>query len=160
MKINDQARKDLLKEVEGMTDEQINRKPSENEWSVKQVLEHLYLMEGAITKMVSEGLESDEVSEVPDLPIERTVDRSVKVAAPDFAAPSDSFASLQELKERLNVTHESLRSLAEHADEEKLRSRSFPHPVFNQMSLAQWIPFTAYHEMRHTDQIREVKSKL
>lgn len=28
------------------------------------------------------------------------------------------------------------------------------------MSLEQWIPFVGYHEVRHTEQIREIKADI
>lgn len=50
MLINDKAREDLYNEVDGLSDEILNKKPSDHEWSIKQILEHLYLMEGGIGK--------------------------------------------------------------------------------------------------------------
>lgn len=41
-----------------------------------------------------------------------------------------------------------------------LRSKSFPHPVFGEMDLTQWIDFTSYHEERHLGQIQEIKQRL
>lgn len=160
MKFNNQVRENLFVEVEHLTNEELNKKPSENEWSIKQVLEHLYLMEGAIAKTIQYQLSSGEDSAVGDKPIELSVNRSTKVQAPDFATPSDDFATLDELKEKLSQTHEALSAIAYNTPSDMLRAKSYPHPVFGDMNLSQWIPFTAYHEMRHTEQIKEVKEKL
>lgn len=160
MEINEQARKELLAEVNGISDENLNRKPAENRWSVKQVLEHLYLMEGAITKSIQGQLADGEVVNADDKPIELSVDRSKKVDAPEFAKPSEEFVTLEELKKKLEATHKGLADLANTSDEKLLAERGFQHPVFSQMSLKQWIPFVGYHEMRHTEQIIEVKTEL
>lgn len=160
MIINDKAREDLLAEVNGLTDEALNKKPADDQWSIKQILEHLYLMEGGITKTIQKQLDSGNVHKVEDKPIELTVNRSKKVDAPEFSVPSNAFATLAEVKEKLNFTHETLRKFHEHANVEQLAKKSYPHPVFGEMNLSQWIPFIAYHEMRHTEQIREVKEKL
>lgn len=160
MKINDEAREKLLNAVEGLTDEELNRKPSGDRWSIRQILEHLYLMEGGIAKTIQHQLAKDDGHKAPDKPIERTVDRSVKVEAPDFARPANDFVTLHELKEKLTQTHGLLSKIAETAPDELLEVKSFPHPVFGDMNLKQWIPFVGYHELRHINQIQEVKEAL
>ncbi|WP_404451593.1 DinB family protein [Virgibacillus necropolis] len=160
MQINEEARAELFNEVNGLSDEAFNKKPAEGQWSVKQVMEHLFLMEGAITKSIIDQLENGEVVNAEPKPIEASTNRATKVTAPDFAIPNDDFATLDELKLKLTATHQGLAKVAETADEKQLEAKGFPHPLFGQMSLKQWIPFVAYHEKRHTLQIKEVKEKL
>lgn len=160
MDINKSAREQLLAEVGGISDEDLNRKPAENRWSIKQILEHLYLMEGAITKNIQGQLINGDSVNADDKPIELSVNRKKKVDAPEFAAPSDEFATAAELKQKLASTHQELMDLAETSDEKLLAERGFPHPVFKQLSLKQWIPFVGYHELRHIEQIKEVKAEL
>ncbi|WP_164669661.1 DinB family protein [Virgibacillus doumboii] len=160
MDINEQARKELLEEVNEISDEDLNRKPSEDKWSIKQVLEHLYLMEGAITKTIQGQLDNGQVANAEEKPIELTLNRAKKVEAPEFARPSESYATLGELKEKLKATHKRLVKLESTSDARLLSERGYPHPLFSDMSLKQWIPFVGYHEMRHTEQIKEIKSDL
>lgn len=160
MEINDQARKELLSQVEDLSDEQLNEKPAEDRWSVKQLLQHLYLMEGAVTKIIQTQLASEEQTLATDKPIQLAIDRSRKVEAPEFATPTEDFSTLDELKTRLSATHSALRNIAENTLLEQLNVKSYPHPVFGEMSLTQWIPFVGYHEQRHIEQIKEVKQQL
>lgn len=160
MKINDEAREKLLNEVEGLNDEELNRKPSGDRWSIRQILEHLFLMEAGIAKTIQYQLAKGDSHETREKPIERTVDRSVKVEAPESARPSEDFTSLQEMKEKLAGSHGLLRKIAETVPTEQLEAKSYPHPVFGDMNLKQWIPFVGYHELRHIDQIQEVKEAL
>ncbi|GKV65288.1 MULTISPECIES: DinB family protein [Sporosarcina] len=160
MNINDRAREELYKQVNELSDEQINQKPAEDRWSIKQLLQHLYLMEGAVTKTIQSQLASDKQNLAQDKPIELTVNRSTKVEAPDFAVPTEDFATLEELKAKLSATHEALRHLSESTPEEQLEVKSYPHPVFGEMNLKQWIPFVGYHELRHIEQLKEVKAQL
>lgn len=160
MNINDQAREELYKQVSQLSDEQINLKPTEDRWSIKQLLQHLYLMEGAVAKTIQSQLASDKQNLAQDKPIELTVNRSTKVEAPAFAVPTEEFASLEELQTKLSATHEALRQLSENTTEEQLEVKSYPHPVFGEMNLKQWIPFVGYHELRHIEQIKEVKEQL
>ena len=69
-----------------------------------------------------------------------------------------------------NEKNEALRAVAEAlvahageiiaANEKDLEQKSFPHPLFKELSLKQWIPFVGLHEKRHLLQIEELKSKL
>ncbi|KGR76264.1 DinB family protein [Ureibacillus sinduriensis] len=160
MEINEKARGELFNEINGLSTESFNKKPSDDEWSIKQIVEHLCLMEGAIAKMIQGKLENGEVVNAEMKPIEAATNRKIKIDAPEFALPGNEFATLEELKTKLNVTHQTLLKIEELADEKELKIKGFPHPVFGQMSLEQWIPFVGYHEMRHILQIKEVKEKL
>lgn len=72
MDVNEQARKELLEEVNGISDEDLNRKLADNKWSIKQVLEHLYLMEGVITKTIEGQLDNGKSVNAEEKPIELT----------------------------------------------------------------------------------------
>jgi len=160
MNINEQAREELLKEVDKLTDEEINKKPAGDQWSIRQIMEHLILMEDGITKTVAAQLTSEDKNTTSDKPIELTINREKKVQAPDFAVPGNDYVTLNVLKQKLAYTHAQLNQLAEHADDEELAARSYPHPIFGELNLKQWLPFVGYHEKRHIDQIKEVKKAL
>lgn len=160
MEINDQARKELLAQVEYLTDEVINRQPAEDRWSIKQILQHLYLMEGSVAKTIQIKLAAEDQNITIDKPIQLTVDRSNKIEAPDFVTPTLEYSTLHDLKSKLTATHSTLHNVAENATEDQLAVKSYPHPVFGEMSLTQWIPFVGYHEQRHIEQIKEVKQQL
>ena len=160
MEINDQARKELLAQVEYLTDEVINRQPAEDRWSIKQILQHLYLMEGSVAKTIQIKLAAEDQNITIDKPIQLTVDRSNKIEAPDFVTPTLEYSTLHDLKSKLTATHSTLHNVAENATEDQLAVKSYPHPVFGEMSLTQWIPFVGYHELRHIEQIKEVKQQL
>ncbi|MDI7741202.1 DinB family protein [Lysinibacillus fusiformis] len=160
MLINEKARKELYDEINGLSEENLNKRPSDNRWSIKQIVEHIYLMEGAIAEMILGTLVNGEVVHTEQKPIEASINRDIKVNAPEFAIPSNEFATLEELNMKLTATHQKLLKLAEASDKKELDVKAFPHPVFGQMSLKQWIPFAGYHEMRHILQIKEVKEKL
>lgn len=52
MNENEKIRGELLNAVNGLSDEQLNAQPETGRWSIIQVLDHLYLMERAITKSI------------------------------------------------------------------------------------------------------------
>lgn len=160
IKINEEARTALLKEVQEVSDHYLNLQPADGGWSIKQILEHLYLMEHSVVDIIKKELTSGEDKEAKQRKIELTVDRTVKVDAPDYLVPSDDVAALKEMTEKLEQSHFALQQLAEAYDEEVFAKKALDHPAFGKMNLAQWILFVGYHEMRHTKQIQEVKASL
>lgn len=160
MKINDEAREKLLASVNGLTDKELNEKPSEDKWSIKQILEHLHLIEGGIIKTIQWVLQNGTPKNTSEKPIEQSLDRSIAIEAPDFAQPSEDFKTLEELQNDLSATHDLLRTIVETVPVEELENKTSRHPVFGDMSLKQWIPFTGYHELRHIEQIEEIKDFL
>lgn len=119
MEINDQARKELLAQVEYLTDEVINRQPAEDRWSIKQILQHLYLMEGSVAKTIQIKLAAEDQNITIDKPIQLTVDRSNKIEAPDFVTPTLEYSTLHDLKSKLTATHSTLHDVAENATEDQ-----------------------------------------
>src|SRR5699024_9191397 len=140
--------------------EQFNQKPAEDEWSIKQILEHLYLMEGANANNIERQLASGKEKEAKKRPIELTVDRTTKVKAPNEFQPTDDEASIIEKEEKLETTHQAWQKNANEYSEATLAKKAMTHPAFGNMSLDQWVTFVGYHEDRHTKQIEEVKEKL
>ena len=160
MRINEDAREKLLAAVNGLTDKELNEKPADDKWSIKEILEHLCLIEGGIIKTIQSELLNGNPKEASHKPIESSLDRSIKIKAPKFAQPSDDFKTLKELKIKLSATHDLLRNITDTTPLEQLEKRAYLHPVFGEMSLKQWIPFIGYHELRHIEQIEEVEDSL
>nr|WP_256438793.1 DinB family protein [Sporosarcina sp. Te-1] len=127
MQINDKAREELLNELNDLSDDDINKKPSDREWSIQQILEHLYLMEGGITQTIAHQLATGDEKRVADKPIELSVNRSTKVQAPPFAVPTEDARSLAELKTKLFQTHEALREFVEQSSADDLEKKAYPH---------------------------------
>lgn len=160
MKVNEEAREALWNSVRDVHHEQFNQKPAEDEWSIKQILEHLYLMEGAIANNIEKQLASGKEEEAKKRSIELSVDRTTKVEAPNEFQPTDDEASILEMEEKLATSHQALQKVANEYSEATLAKKAMPHPAFGNMSLDQWVTFVGYHEERHTKQIEEVKEKL
>jgi hypothetical protein len=160
MKENISIREELLKSVGGLSDQQLNKKVEMGSWTIMQVLDHLYLMEVAIAKGISQELANDKSEAAPLKPIHLTVNRSTKVDAPPFVLPSNDFISLDELKGKLSESRKRLIQITNDVSLQDLEQKSFRHPVFGPLSLKQWIPFVGFHEKRHLAQIGELKEKL
>ncbi|RFU61250.1 DinB family protein [Peribacillus glennii] len=160
MEKNEMIRNEVLQAVEGISVDKLNEKLEEGKWTIMQVLEHLYLMERAITHAISDQLANGESKTVKEKPIELTVNRSTTVKAPSFVHPSEEFITLAEMHNKLSLSREAFSKIVDAADDSLLEQRGFPHPVFGELSLKQWIPFVGLHEKRHLAQIEELKRKI
>lgn len=157
MKINqnEKIRTELFSTIEGFSNDELNTKPSENEWSPMQILEHLYLMEMTVTDRIERELGSQESKQAIWKPIFLTVSRAVKVEAPGRVTPSDNYQTIPQITDKLNESRKRLNELYDRLDHAVLRTKSMKHPVFGNVSLHQWFPFVGLHEKRHVKQLKK-----
>jgi hypothetical protein len=159
MNHNKEVREQLLQSVIGLTDSQLNEKPT-GKWSIMQVLEHLYLLERLIVLQMSKVMLIDVETAIEDKPIHRTIDRTNKFEAPSYVTPSDDISTFSTMKEKLLQSRSALEAFIAKADEEKMLRRSIPNSVFGPLNLKQWVEFIGWHEKRHLAQIVEIKEAL
>lgn len=156
----DEKREQVLEFVDGVSEEEAVKKPSEGRWSILEVLEHLYLMEQLVVYQINRAIKEGDTQQVSKKPIENTTNRDYKVEAPEAVQPKGEFKSLQDAKDGLEKTREQTLFLIHNKDKETLQHRAFPHPAFGDMNLEQWVEFIGWHELRHLDQMKEVKKAL
>lgn len=128
-------------------------------WTVLQVLEHILLTERLITTIVgrpSERMSPEEelvgAGKIHHLTVVR---RDRKVQAPEVLQPQSTLRDTVMFEESFvsqrQKLKESLRSGAIVVDH-----RLHRHPVFGDMSIADWLHFLIGHTQRHLDQMREI----
>lgn len=160
MERNNQIREELLSLVNELTDEQLNTRIEEGSWSIAQVLEHLYLLEKSVTNLIQRKLKSDTTKPVVNKPLKHTLNRSLKIDAPSFLEPHEEFLSLEKAKGMLEESREGFVRSFEGVERSFLEQKSYVHPIFGDLNLAQWVEFIGLHEQRHMDQIKEIKEKM
>lgn len=157
---NEKVRAAVLGAVNGVSDDILNTKPSPEEWSPMQILDHLQLMESMVARNVQKQLTKSESEKARKKPIQLTVSRLIKVNAPKYVVPTNDFVSLEEMKKRLEASAELLDTVYKEASPEALEAKSLPHPVFGKVPLIQWFPFVGLHEKRHLKQLEKTLEKL
>lgn len=157
---NKSIRQELLNTVSNLSDEQLNKEVEEGRWTIMQVLHHLHIIEDGVAKAIQYTLKKGEKQSVKAKPIELTVDRTTKIEAPSFADPEAKFITLEEMKDKLKESRNTLLQVVSSSDKNQLKEKAYPQPIFGLMSLDQWVPFIGYHEKRHIEQIEELKEKL
>src|SRR4051812_9783515 len=165
----DRQRAELRDAVASVPSQHQTTPPSEGQWSVLGVLEHLVIVEGRIATLMEKHLddartsglqvETDETPILPLLSVASFTDRSRKIKASEAAQPrlGKELAELwQSLDSSLDVFHRLLAS----ADGMRIGGVMMPHPIFGPLDLYTWFAFVGAHEARHAAQIREIGATL
>lgn len=165
---SDQDRARLLDAVDGLAPEQTQFRPTQDSWSVGDVLHHLALAHEATAKLMSVFLRRAREEDIgsdptPDESVLHSIDDVVsaadqtKASAPERVtpkselAPAESVTRLRESRNRLGGTVAELSAF-------DLRQLTFPHPFFGELDACQWLLTVGWHERRHTAQIERIKA--
>lgn len=156
----------LCAAVESVPRERWDVKPTPERWSVVEIIEHLSIVERRIGKAFTirlaeakskgVGPEQDQRPILPTLDMDRVLDRTRKMIAPDMVIPSgkvDADASWAALEQ----AHAALCAVISANDGLALGEVVYPHPLLGPMSVYQWIAFVGGHEARHAAQVLELR---
>jgi len=152
---------ELLKTVKGLSESQLNYKPTADSWSVANCVEHLAISENSIFGIVQMSLKSDpdpslrsEVKMSDDQVIGLIESREQKVKTSTEFEPTNKYDGYEgSLTEFKNKRKENMKYVKSSQDD--LRNRYFDFP-FGKVDSYQVIIFMSGHTKRHTDQIKEV----
>ncbi|MGI2747807.1 DinB family protein [Bacillus cytotoxicus] len=151
----------LLSEVEMLNDTDVNIKPRRDKWSIIQIMHHLHLVEQSVTSALVYALQKREGKFVPLKDLQLMLDRTYKREAPQQMQPTETLMKKQQGIQLLEHSRqELLHTLHSIIDEKELYQNSLKHPVFQELSLYQWIQFLDLHEQRHLTQLKEAKHAI
>ncbi len=164
------SRAELLATVASVPEPLREARPTEEAWSVAEILEHLMIIEKGVNKLVSlkaaELRASGEaVMEAPEMvPIDESrfvvlADRTQFIPAPERVVPGGELSATAVLTA---MTESRLRLLAQLGEVDGLAFSTVQHlhPVLGPLNVYEWLHATAGHELRHAAQIREVAEQL
>ena len=151
----------LLNTVESIDDPLFARCPSENEWSVAEIIHHRCLVERRVIKEIEKELAnpSRKLSPLRKLiPTAVVAYRFVRVKAPKAMNPVEP-PPKNEIIENYNAARNKLKELCA-AQGKQLKQVVFKHPFLGDISGSATVAFLGYHEVRHFKQIQDVLRKL
>jgi uncharacterized damage-inducible protein DinB len=162
----DKTRQRLFDRVEALTDEQANAHPDANVWSVKDIIEHLTIMEDRLLRMMKVMLTKAEGAsagtsvgaiEIKPFSLDRFIERSrsEKYTAPEAVRPEGA-DRLDDLLARMRGSRKELRALQPRIEATDLSAVTYPHPAFGPLNFYQWLALIGFHEERHLGQIESV----
>ncbi|HKB68370.1 MAG TPA: DinB family protein [Pyrinomonadaceae bacterium] len=158
----DSVHQKLLSAISPLDPSIYSRRPTEGEWSVAEIVHHLCLVEGRVTKELEAAIarEPRRVGFFRRLmPTSIVSLRLIRVKAPKAMNPLDSPAQDQAI-ENFDRTRTNLKTLCAAHSEERFRNPVFTHPFLGEIDGVATVSFIGYHELRHYKQIREVLRKL
>ena len=154
----------LKESVAGLSEEQLQFKPTEESWSISQCLEHIIVTESMIFGMIKEYMTQPENPERrPDIKmtdeelLATIIDRSEKYKAPEALQKEGIYTDSETAINDLANQRKDILDFINNTPIESLRNRINDMPG-GAADVYQSVLFIAGHTARHTLQIDEVKS--
>ncbi|MBI4853861.1 MAG: DinB family protein [Acidobacteria bacterium] len=138
-----------------------------NGWSISEILFHLHVVEKSFLKIMDVLLNSPKVENKSDEYLRTewqfigqfVSNRDTKIEAPDMVKPINA-PSLEESIHLLSESRASLLQYLKTITLDQLRCVEMEHPVKHlglTISGPGWVSFLGHHELRHLEQIKELK---
>ena len=165
---NEKIRERLMMVLGGTTDEERTARPDGEKWNIRQVVEHLSIVENGtmricqklLTGAKADGKQGDgSVSLNPTFGERSTQIAGMRVEAPDRVQPSGD-QTIDESIEKLKEYREAIVAFRDDLESYDLSSHRFPHPFMGDLTAAEWLIVVGGHEARHTKQIERILSAL
>ncbi len=139
-----------------------SQRPSNNEWSVAEIVHHLCLVEERVIKELEVA-----IAQPPQrigflrrlIPTSIVSVRLIRVKAPKAVKPLEA-PQKDVAIENFNRARASLKELCATHGQDRFRQLIFKHPFLGAIDGVATVSFVGYHEQRHYKQIREVLRKL
>ncbi len=152
----------LLATITTIDEESFSRRPSENNWSIAEVVHHLCLVEERVIKDLEKALLKPPRN-LPFVrrlvPISIVAFRLIRVKAPQAVTPTNPPLK-EEAIHNFNAAREKLKAICASHGRQRLNQTVFKHPFLGEINGVATISFVGYHEQRHYKQIREIIDKL
>jgi len=160
-----ESQKEFLGLLENLSDAAWSYKPAPDRWSVGEAAEHIMHAEGVLFGMLEKALaappnpEWDAKTSGKSEFLERVmVDRSRKALAPESVQPRGSLSRAEILSRYQQARARTLKFAEETQLALKAHTADHPFKVFNTLNAYQWLIYIPLHNMRHNQQIAEVKA--
>jgi uncharacterized damage-inducible protein DinB len=145
--------------LRSLDDSILRRRPSDGAWSIREIIEHVSLVETSLQQLIHSLLKK--AGQPPAQPPQSSpfrisldfiaagsarIKTAEKFEPPGLASVSESMATLHEIQSDLAGLKATLMGV-------DLTAVSFPHWIFGRLNLGQWLAFIVFHEERHLAQI-------
>lgn len=154
----------LKEQLNGLSTAQLQYKPSADEWSISQCMEHIIKTEKMLFDMAKEALakpanpeRKEEVKVTDQQLIDGIIDRSQKAEAPEALIGGGAYTDTEAAMTDFQAQREVILSYLKDVSVDDLRNHITDSP-FGAVDTYHSMLFIAGHTARHTLQIEEVKS--
>jgi len=158
----DEVHQKLVDTVEPLDSKLFTQRPSDTEWSVGEIVQHLYLVEKRVIKDLKRAIDAEpgRVSLLKRfIPTAIVSLRIKKFQAPKAVIPIE-VPEKDVVVANYNGARQSLKELCNSHGRERFKQLVFKHPFLGPIDGTATVAFVGYHEQRHLKQIHEVLKKL
>src|ERR1700752_840586 len=158
----DSIHQQLKSTVSPIGPEQFSKRPNENEWSVAEVVQHLYLVEERVLAELERKVKEPPVKTSlfkKLIPMRIVAFRFKRVTAPKAVRATELLPKDSGLR-RYDEARERMKKCCSEQGKPRLNQVSLLHPVFGNIDGAAAVRMLAFHEVRHFKQINEIIRKL
>lgn len=159
----EQSRYDLLHLTEGYSEQQLNFKPEDGQWSMAQVIKHLALTETQILQYVQRRIEKGSLQEanykswIRYMLVKLVLRYKKKIKAPrQVASPPNEVNSI-EVKKEWETLRVQWKNTLELMQPEQVSKNIFRHPMAGDMSISHTLGFMDEHVRHHMAQIKRIR---
>jgi uncharacterized damage-inducible protein DinB len=165
---NDKIHAKLTETVSNLTDEQANRLPDGEKWTIANLVEHIAIVQDGIArisgKLLSQAQSAGKKSDGSLILSENFAQKAEEAKKRKFEAPdrvhptgtqtiAESLGKMREARQNL----ENLRPLFESVE---CSDAKFPHPFMGDLTAHEWLALVGGHEARHLQQIENLLEKV
>jgi hypothetical protein len=165
LKLMEDSQKEFLGLVEGLSEAQWNYKPAPDRWSVGEVAEHIVLADGLLYASFQKALDSPPNPDWEAKTRGKTeflekvmVDRTHKAQAPEPIQPHGKLSHEEVIRRYKEIRAREIKFIQETDIPLKEHTADHPFPVFGTLNAYQWFIYIPLHNLRHDQQIAEVKA--
>ncbi|MBN8192429.1 DinB family protein [Bacillus sp. NTK074B] len=153
-----EIRERVKKNLDGLSYEKLNQKPSPQEWSIAQIVLHLSGAETRFMTLALDSAKSQSGRSETDVDLSVFDDPAQKLKAP--IEPSNMKQSREELLKVLDESRSLTNQFLMNYTKEGLDRQSMNHHRFGEMPIWQVLELLGKHEQRHLQQIEDVKKRI
>jgi hypothetical protein len=159
-------REKFLATAAGLSEAQLNFKSADDQWSIREIFHHIWLVEGLTARLMANMLKQATEN---NLPQEADPDGSVlnsltahaeklgnKFQAPERVVPIDALPLADSIV-KMGETRAKLLAPLEQLCKYDVTEMVFPHPALGPINSYQWMLVMGGHEARHRRQIDRIK---
>lgn len=158
----DSVHQKLIVTVSPLASEIFSARPSANEWSVGEIVQHLCLVEERVVKDLERAFakEPRNVAFLRRLvPTFIVSSRLLRVKAPKAMNPINVPEKAAVIDNYIRA-RENLKALCATHGKDRFKHIVFKHPFLGEIDGLATVSFVGYHEHRHYKQIREVLKRI
>lgn len=162
-----ESQAETIAAVEKLSDAQWSWKAAPEKWSVGECVEHIMLAESTLMAQAEKALAAPPNPDWAEKTkgkaefIERVmVKRQGKAQAPEAIVPMGKIARAELMKKLREARARTLKFAETTQLPLKAHTSEHPFPVFGTLNAYQWVIYIPLHNIRHNQQIAEVKANL